>query len=397
MPTLPHLPTLPIHLALTMGYTLSWPSALANANAGLLPLKKRLKSKLNQKKLHEKLHAEAKQRNSELLTSIERYIETPYQRIMPQAPCIWQKGNAKLLDYGSAQSENCHTVMLFVPSLINRYYILDLEKERSMLRYLASQGIYPLVIDWGEPAATEASFGVNHYITEILLPAIDFIYRSTGAPIALGGYCMGGVLALASAQLRPQKVGSLALLATPWDFHCREFSPFILDEPYQHLFSSLLAQETPLPAGVIQALFHLTDPFIFEQKFRRFLTLDIHSRAAKDFIALEHWVNDGVAMTANVARDCLLSWAQNNILARNQWKIGARRINPANIKQPTFIAIPKQDHVVPYDCAKPLGDIIPHAHVIHPPAGHVGMIVGTRAKSECWNPLAEWLLQRTNS
>ena len=386
----PNLPTLPMHLALTLGYTLSWPIALQCASAGLLPLKKLPPERLGQKKLAENLHREAKNRSSELLKGIQRFAETPFSRDTPEPPCIWQKGNARLLDYGTAPAAG-GKIALFIPSLINRYYILDLEKERSLLRFLATQNIYPLVMDWGMPGPEEASYGVGDYMTEILLPAIDFLHRTSGEKIALGGYCMGGVLAIAAAQLRPATIDKLALFATPWNFHCDAFAPFILDEPWQQKIASMLGAEKELPASIIQSLFYLTDPFVFEDKFRRFLSLDTASRAARDFIALEHWVNDGVAMTANVAQDCLIGWAQKNQLAMGKWQVAGKKITPRKIKQPVLIAIPKNDHVVPEACATPLAEHFPHATMIRPSSGHVGMIVGSRAKRECWEPLVEWL------
>lgn len=391
----PHLPTLPMHLALMLGYTLSWPIALQCASAGLLPLKNPLAKALGKQKtaesLAKNLHQEAKSRSTELLKAIQRYTETPYRREIFNAPCIWQHGNARLLDYSFAQGGQCEHIMLFVPSLINRYYILDLERERSMLRFMATQGIYPLVLDWGVPGAIEAEFSVADYITQILLPAIDFIHRTSGMEVSLGGYCMGGVLSLAAAQLRPKKVNKLALFATPWDFHCKEFAPFILETGWQEKLSGMIEQQDHLPAEIIQSLFYLTDPFVFEQKFRRFLSLDLESRTAKDFIALEHWVNDGVPMTSHVANDCLIGWAQQNQLQANRWQVAGKTINPKKIRQPTFIAIPRQDHVVPYDCAIALAEAMPDATIINPSSGHVGMIVGSRARTECWLPLVEWL------
>lgn len=388
MQATPNLPILPMHLALTIMSAFSWPIALQCANAGLLPLKKPLGTKLQSQQLAKNLHQEAKNRSSELLSAIARFTDTPFKRDMPEPPCIWQKGSARILDYGNEHGER---VALFVPSLINRYYILDLEKERSLLRFLSTQGIYPLVLDWGTPGDFEKEFSVSNYVTQILLPAIDFIHRTSGMDIALGGYCMGGVLALAAGQLRPKKIDKLALFATPWNFHCKEFAPFILDEAWQKKLTDMLATEEQLPAEIIQALFYLTDPFVFEEKFRRFLSLDASSRAAKDFIALEHWVNDGVPMTANVAQDCLIGWAQQNQLAGRNWQVAGKKIDPKKITQDVLIAMPKNDHVVPYDCALPLAQLLPHAEIINPSSGHVGMMVGSRARSECWLPLAEWL------
>lgn len=404
----PNLPNLPMHLVLTLLSAFSWPIALASANAGLLPLKPPLGKKRARQSFARSLHREAKNRSSELLQGVARFSEIAFKRDLPEPPCIWHKGSARILDYGlergtwNMEHGNVKyaampsratpaTIFLFIPSLINRYYILDLEKERSLLRFLSMQGVYPLVLDWGMPGALEQEFGVDDYVTDILLPAVDFIHQTSGMEVALGGYCMGGVLALAAAQLRPKKIHKLALFATPWNFHCEEFTPFILDAVWQRKLSAMIAAEKQLPAEIIQALFYLTDPFIFEEKFRRFLSMDAQSRAAKDFIALEHWVNDGVPMTSAVAQDCLIGWAQRNELAQGRWKVAGKIIHPQKIRQSVWMAIPKQDHVVPQSCALPLAHSLPQATLIHPSSGHVGMMVGSRAKSECWLPLVEWL------
>lgn len=395
-PVTPLLPNLPLHLMLSMGCWLSSPFALQCVKSVLPPsnplAKSPVESPQKEAQLKEALAQEARSRASSLLSGLLRYAETPYQRNVTEPPTIWRKGNARLLDYGvitaSKQAET-RPVVLFIPSLINRYYILDLEEERSMLRFLAAQNLYPLVLDWGQPGATEAGYDCEAYIEKILLPAIDFI--ATGQQIALAGYCMGGVLSVAAARLRPKNIAGLALLATPWDFHCKEFSPFILDPAWQSVLNSLLDQPRQLPADVVQSLFYLTDPWVFEQKFRRFADLQSDSRAAKDFIALEHWVNDGVPMTSGVARDCLLGWAQNNVLAKNEWKLSGKRIDPNKIDMPAFIAIPRNDHVVPHACAMSLATAMPHATLTHPGSGHVGMIVGSHARRELWQPFADWV------
>lgn len=392
--TLP-LPTLPMHLLLSMGCWLSSPFGWQCAKSDLLPLK--LKNQLSNQSQNQSSEAlksaiqhEAKNRTSEMLAGVLRYYETLYQRNVPEPPTIWQRGSARLLDYGQKVADP-KSIVLFIPSLINRYYILDLEEERSFLRYLSSCGIYPLVLDWGEPSAAEIDFNCADYVTKILSPAIDFIAKISAQPIAIAGYCMGGVLALAAAKLKRKKISSLALFATPWDFHCPEFTPFVLEEKWQLEMAKQIAGQKTLPAEMIQSLFYLTDPFVFEHKFRRYADLEPNSRIAKDFVALEHWVNDGVPMTSGAAHDCLLGWAQENRLATGQWVVGGKKITPPSAALPTFIAIPKNDHVVPFECAMPLARNVRNAHIIHPSAGHVGMIVGRSAKRELWQPYVAWL------
>ncbi len=396
MTATPHLPNLPLHLMLTMGCWLSSPFALQCVKSVLPPSKENPNPPRSQSEtqlLKQALAEEAKSRASNLFSGLLRYAETPYQRNVAEPPAIWRKGNARLLDFGAAfptaMGEN-RPVILFVPSLINRYYILDLEEERSMLRHLAGAGLYPLVLDWGAPGETESAYSCEDYVLQTLLPALDYLTQASAQSVTLAGYCMGGVLSVAAAALRPKQIAGLALLATPWDFHCPEFAPFVLEENWRPTLEALIAQHRQLPAEMVQSLFYLTDPWVFEQKFRRFAELQPDSRAARDFVALEHWVNDGIPMTNAVANDCLLGWAQNNILATGQWKVGGRRIDPKKLTLPTFIAIPRNDHVVPHPCAMSLAESLPHATLTHPGAGHVGMIVGSHAKRELWQPLTEW-------
>lgn len=389
----PPLPTLPMQLMMAMGCWLSWPFAWRCAKSAS-PSWSSGPGKEQAQHLELALAEEAKNRASSLLSGILRYIDVPYARNVKEPAAIWQRGNARLLNYGQDTSG---PVVLFIPSLINRYYILDLEEERSMLRYLAAQGAYPLVMDWGVPGPQEERFDCGDYIMHILNAAIDFLANASGRPIILAGYCMGGVLALASATLKRRQVAGLALFATPWDFHCREFLPFVLDKAWLPMIERQLESQKTLPADVIQSLFYMTDPWIFEQKFRRFAELSPHSPAAKDFIALEHWVNDGVPMTSPVARDCLIGWAQENWLCRGEWKVDDKIIKPESINLPTLIAIPQNDHVVPFDCAQPLAEAMPKAKVVNPSAGHVGMIVGSHARRELWQPFMDWLQNVTKS
>src|ERR1700757_866101 len=134
---------------------------------------------------------------------------------MPHPPTLWEEQESRLLDYGGTGP-----AVLFIPSLINRAYVLDLMEGASMLRWLAAQGMHPYLLDWGWPAEVERHFTLTDYIAGRLERALAVI----PGPVILAGYCMGGLLALAAA-LRAQgtgKVSGLALLATPWDFHAAD-------------------------------------------------------------------------------------------------------------------------------------------------------------------------------
>ncbi|MBL7373670.1 alpha/beta hydrolase, partial [Escherichia coli] len=77
---------------------------------------------------------------------------------------------------------------VFVPSLINPPFILDLAPGNSLLEWLAAQGLRPLLVDWGAPAPEDRGQGIDHHVAGLLLPLLDAL----GEPPLLAGYCLGG-------------------------------------------------------------------------------------------------------------------------------------------------------------------------------------------------------------
>ncbi len=359
---------------------------LAQCERRIQQLEKRLASL---EALPEAVNAEAQVRLASLLDGVKRYREIPYTRITEEPPVVWQHGSARLLDY--APAGEAASVMLLIPSLINRYYILDLTPKQSFARYLTGKGHRVLMLDWGAPGEREQGYDCTAYVEDHLVAALRFLHKELKRPITLGGYCMGGVFALALALTMPRAVNALALFATPWDFHAADARVPRLDKTALAQLNALFELQPEFPAEWIQALFSLNEPWVFQEKFQHFSTLKPGSREAENFIALEHWVNDGVPKTARAARDCLVDWGQRNVLACGEWEVAGRLITPDAWNKPAFVAVPSGDRIVPPGCALPLSEQLPQANVCRPSAGHVGMIVGSRAEKELWEPFAGWL------
>jgi poly(3-hydroxyalkanoate) synthetase len=317
-----------------------------------------------------------------LIAGIAAYRRHPWTRDLAEPPAIWAEGESRVLEYGGAGR-----AVLFVPSLVNRAYVLDLAENRSMLRFLAAHGVRPLLLDWGWPGQVERRFSLTDYVAGRLERAL----AALGGPVVLAGYCMGGLLAVAAALRRPEHVAGLALLATPWDFHAGDAAPARRVAAMLPLLEPAMALTGTVPIDALQVLFAMLDPWAIAEKYRGFARLDPDSERARMFVALEDWLNDGVPLAEPVARACLADWYGANAPARGQWRIAGAAVTPSALRLPCFVAVPGRDRIVPPESAVPLAGLIPGAVLHRPRAGHIGMVAGATAERELWRPLLGWL------
>jgi polyhydroxyalkanoate synthase len=333
------------------------------------------------------VETELLRRAEALATGIETYRRHPYRRTLSDPPVIWQDGTTRLCDYRPSGG----VPVLIVPSLINRATILDLDAERSLLRYLAAIGLRPLLVDWDRPGEAERHFDLTAYVAGRLEQAFEAAITAAGAPMAVLGYCMGGLLALGLALRRQRDVARLALLATPWDFRSGNpgFARFIgaLAEPLTAGFG-LLGQ---IPTDILQTLFFLADPQLASRKFLRFAELDPASPEARNFVATEDWLNDGVPLALPVARECFAGWYGGNTALAGQWRLAGQPVDPARFGKPAMVVVPARDKLVPPVSALALARRLPQVQVLEPDLGHIGLVVGGKAPAAVWAPLGDWL------
>lgn len=327
-----------------------------------------------------------------LLAGVAAYRRHPYERALADPPAIWTEGESRILDYGAIDGATPGGVpVLFVPSLVNRAYILDLAPGQSLLRHLAGAGIRPLLLDWGWPGAAERRFNLTDYVTGRLLRAMAAARKAAGGGMTLAGYCMGGLLAVAALQARPELAERLVLLATPWDFHAEDADRSRTLARLLPMLEAAMAPTGRLPIDKLQTLFALLDPDSIARKYRAFGGWPQDGAKARLFVALEDWLNDGVPLAAPVARDCLGDWYGANAPAADAWRVAGLPVVPSGLRHPSFIAIPDRDRIVPPASALALAAAMPQALVHRPAAGHVGMVAGSNARTALWEPLAHWL------
>jgi len=334
----------------------------------------------------ERVDAAARASFEDFLCGLRAYWRHPYRRPGRELAVLWQDGASRLFDFGGAGPP-----VVAVPSLINRAYILDLLPERSLLGHLAGSGLRPLLLDWGEPGALERRMRLEDYILGRLDGALGHLAATVPQKPVLLGYCMGGLLALALAAHRPQAIAGLALLATPWDFAAYGIDP----ERFAALLGGpcavLAGQLGALPVDVVQSWFATIDPLQVPRKFARFARLRADGPEAWSFVAIEDWLNDGIPLGAEVARECLLEWYVANRPGRGEWRVGGVPVRPGALDLPALVAIPARDRIVPPASAAALARALGRARVLRPAGGHIGMVVGRRARTDLWQPLVRWL------
>ena len=299
---------------------------------------------------------------------------------------LWREGGSRVLDYGALHGGS-GTPVLFVPSLVNRAYILDLMPEQSMLRWLSGWGVRPLLMDWGWPGEDERRFT----LTELVAGRLERAMGAVGEAVVLAGYCMGGLLAAAAALRRPELVRGLVLLATPWDFHAEDAAGAARLAGLLPALEPVMGVHGALPVDTLQCLFASVDPGSIARKFTAFGAMDQASEAAARFVALEDWLNDGVPLAAPVAREVLRGWYGDNAPGLGRWCIAGEAVRPERLRTPCFVAVPGRDRIVPPGSALALAEIIPGAVVHRPVSGHIGMAAGPRAEGGLWTPLLHWL------
>ncbi len=376
----------------------SSPAAAPEAVAALLKDVDALEARSGKGGFEQALQREIGRRMERLAEGVLAYRRHPVHRTLEDPAAAWQEGNTRLLDYGltdrAARRKGARAVLV-VPSLINRWEVLDLSAEKSLLRAMAASGLRPYLVDWGTPDAQERGFDLAAYVARLERAAAYVGKRARRAP-AVMGYCMGGTLAVALAARQPRRVAKLALLAAPWDFHAdKSGHAFLLS--MVPMLADVADRLGELPVDVLQTLFWSLDPWLAVKKFGRFLGMDPQGDSARDFVLLEDWLNEGAPLAGPTARECLLGWYGDNLPGTGKWIVGGKPVVPRKITRPALVMIPSGDRIVPPLSAAALADGtngLKKVTRLDLPLGHIGMVVSGRARALCWTPLIDWLKAR---
>ena len=271
-----------------------------------------------------------------------------------QGDVVFENQLFQLIQYRPSTPTVAEHPLLLVPAFVNRYYILDLAPEMSMVRWLVSQGQTVCLISWVNPDAGLANYDVTHYVLDGVLAALDQMHRMLGGtPVQLVGYCAGGVLAsIAAAWLAArgeQRIISLTLLTTLLDYsESGPLGELVTDASVEALTQPL---ETLgyLPAELLLRTFASLRPT--DLMFARWMHSYVLGERHKP-VPLLHWLGDGTRTPAALVLWVLKSlYLENRLIDDEPLIIAGQSIELSQLDIPVFVFACENDEIAPWQSA----------------------------------------------
>lgn len=283
--------------------------------------------------------------------------------------------------------------LLVIPSLINRWYIVDLREGASLVGAL-SQNIDTYCLDWGVPNDEDRYLSWESIVKRIHR-MVRAVKRDSGSDqVALLGYCIGGTLSSIFTSLHPEEVAALINLAGPIDFSKSGVLGELVDERW--FDPSAVAAAGNVSKYQMQSGFVALRPISQLSKWVNVAANLQDPGFMTAFGALETWASDNIPFPGAAYATYISSLYQRNELIKGEHFVGGRRALLSNIECPVLSVIASQDHICPGPAATALNDYsgAKDNRVIELKGGHVGAVVGSRATRELYPAAEKWLIER---
>ena len=269
---------------------------------------------------------------------------------------VFENDYLQLIEYKPLTPRVHARPMLFVPPCINKYYILDLQPENSLIRHTVSEGHRTFVISWRNPDESMQDRTWDDYIENAVIRAIDVVQEITGAKtINTLGFCVGGTLLATAlgvlAARGRQPAESLTLLTTFLDFSNTGILDIFVDEASVQLREMTLGADAPngpklLKGGELASTFSFLRPndLVWNYVVGNYLKGD--KPPAFDLL---YWNSDATNMPGP-----MYCWYLRNTYLENALRepgaltVCGEKLDLSQIKAPAFIYGSREDHIVPW-------------------------------------------------
>jgi polyhydroxyalkanoate synthase len=262
---------------------------------------------------------------------------------------IFQNEVMQLIQYTPTTETVLRTPLLIVPPWINKFYILDLNRQKSFVQWCVNQGITVFLISWVNPDKSLGNKTFDDYMREGPLAAMDVIEKATGEMrVHTMGYCVGGTLLATTlawlAEKRRVRVTSATFLAAQVDFtHAGDLLVFV-DEGQVSNLEREMKQAGVLEGSKMAMAFNMlrSNDLIWSYVVSNYLKGK--EPAAFDLL---HWNSDATRMPAAnhsyYLRNCYLE----NRLSAGTMVIDNTQLDLSKVKVPVYNLATREDHIAP--------------------------------------------------
>jgi polyhydroxyalkanoate synthase subunit PhaC len=255
----------------------------------------------------------------------------------------------ELIQYDPSTETVLKRPLLIVPPWINKFYILDLNPEKSFIRWAVSQGLTVFCISWVNPDERHADKSFDHYMREGIFAALEAIETATGErQVSSIGYCVGGtLLAVALAYMAARgddRIASATFLTTQVDFtHAGDLKVFV-DEGQIKAIEAMMKARGYLEGSRMANAFNMLRPNDLIWPYVVNVYLKGHSPFPFDLL---YWNSDSTRMPAAnhgfYLRNCYLE----NKLARGEIQVDGVTLDLGKVTIPVFNLAAREDHIAP--------------------------------------------------
>ena len=260
---------------------------------------------------------------------------------------VYRNKMLELIQYTPTTERVHKTPLLIFPPWINKFYVMDLKPQNSLIKWIVDQGFTLFVVSWVNPDAAYAGTGMDDYIRDGFMRAMAEVRRITGEKkINAVGYCIAGTtLGLTLAHLQKagdESVKTATFFTTLTDFSDPgEVGVFLNDD-----FVDGIERQTDLD-GILSKLF-MSKTFSFLRSNDLIYTPAIKSYMlgeAPPAFDLLYWNGDGTNLPARMAVEYLRGLCQHDGFAKGDFKVFGKKVKLSDVKVPLCAIACETDHI----------------------------------------------------
>jgi polyhydroxyalkanoate synthase len=260
---------------------------------------------------------------------------------------VYRNRLIELIQYTPTTETVHRTPLVVFPPWINKFYILDLKPQNSLIKWIVDQGFTLFVVSWVNPTPEMRDVGLDDYIREGYLAAMDRVQAITGEKkINVVGYCIAGTtLALTLAYLgntRNNPVKSATFFTALTDFSDQgEFTPFLADD-FVDGIEREVAEKGVLSNRIMARTFSFlrANDLIYQPAIRRYMLGE-----APPAFDLLYWNGDGTNLPARMLMEYLRGLCQRNEFAKGTFRVMGVPVRIGDVKVPACAVACEADHI----------------------------------------------------